>query len=170
MAIDDFQAGQIVNSIANIQQQIIDLNNKTNSLQASDANFTIAIANMNSLITACGNTADQKLNNAQSSFNNRINSVINVSDTIHEEVEETKKNLEKLSGQLDTWKPMLEDMDKQSKDWRAIRTQLIIAAIIGFSLWIITMAVYYIQKGGPLPLSITPAVSEPIKTSADKAR
>lgn len=73
-----------------------------------------------------------------------------------QKMDEIGKQLDDLNLRMNQWQPIIDEAQKQQTDTRSAKLSLTVAAIIGFSLWITTMAVWYIQRGGAVPVQTTP--------------
>ena len=67
---------------------------------------------------------------------------------------EMVEQLASLNAKMTAWQPIIDEAQKQQARSRSMNLSITVAAIIGFSLFFITAATWYIRTGGPMPSSV----------------
>lgn len=70
--------------------------------------------------------------------------------------DEMSKQLESIVKKLELWQPIIDTAHKQQVDSRSRNLTLTVALVASIGVWLVTMSVWYIQKGGPVPVNTAP--------------
>lgn len=73
-----------------------------------------------------------------------------------QKVEEMGNQLVDMNARLMRYQPVWDEMEKQMNEKRSRNLQLTVATIIGFSLFFLTAATWYIRSGGAVPYNTVP--------------
>lgn len=71
-----------------------------------------------------------------------------------QKMDEMVSQLESLNIRVTAWQPIIDEAQKQQSRNRSMNLTITITAVIGFSLFFLTAAVWYIRSGGPVPQNI----------------
>lgn len=66
--------------------------------------------------------------------------------------EEMGRQLEAICKKMELWQPVIEEAQKRQQDSRSRNLTLTIALVCSIAIWVVTMGVWYIQKGAPVPV------------------
>lgn len=80
-----------------------------------------------------------------------------------QKMDEMVSQLESLNARMTAWQPIIDEAQKQQARARSMNLSITVAAVIGFSLFFLTAATWYIRSGGPVPNNIeSPRPTAPV--------
>ena len=71
-----------------------------------------------------------------------------------QKMDEMVTQLESLNAKVNAWQPIIDEAHKQQIRSRSMNLSITVAAVIGFSLFFLTAATWYIRSGGPMPQNV----------------
>jgi hypothetical protein len=73
-----------------------------------------------------------------------------------QKMDEMVSQLETLNARMTAWQPIIDEAQKQQTRSRSIHLSITVAAVVGFSLFFLTAATWYIRSGGAVPYNTVP--------------
>lgn len=71
-------------------------------------------------------------------------------------MDEMSETVRDMNIRMTRWQPIIEEMEKQMTEKRSRNLSLTVAAVVGFSLFFLTAATWYIRAGGAVPYNTVP--------------
>lgn len=78
-----------------------------------------------------------------------------------QKIDELVNQMESLNSRITAWQPIIDESQKQQARTRSMNLSITVAAVIGFSLFFLTAATWYIRSGGPVPYNTIPQQTVP---------
>lgn len=84
-----------------------------------------------------------------------------------QKMDEMVAQLESLNARVTAWQPIIAEAQNQQMRSRSMNLSITVAAVIGFSLFFLTAATWYIRSGGAVPYNTVPMQKQQQQPAGD---